>query len=97
MRYYAQYNEKNKLIAIGTGLGGIEITEEEYSILLTEICTKAELVDKVYNSEITIEEVPVEWQEEIQCKVNERIEYEETLDQQPISSDEFYDMLKEVL
>lgn len=72
MRYYAQYNESGKLLAIGTGLGGIEITEEEYNRLLMEIREKAALVDSLYNGEITIEEVPEQWREEIQRRVDER-------------------------
>ena len=35
MRYYAQYNDNGKLIAIGTGSGGTEITEAEYNALLS--------------------------------------------------------------
>ena len=31
MRYYAQYNNSGKLLAIGTGPGGTEITEAEYN------------------------------------------------------------------
>lgn len=73
MRYYAQYNASGKLIAIGTGLGGTEITEDEYNRLLTEIREKAALVDKLYSGEITIAEVPTDWQEEIQRRVDERI------------------------
>ena len=76
MRYYAQYNDSGKLIAIGTGYGGTEITEAEYNTLLSEIRTKAALVDKLYNGEITIDAVPVEWQEEIQRRVTERQEAE---------------------
>ena len=72
MRYYAQYNDSGKLIAIGTGNGGVEITESEYNALLSEIREKAALVDKLYNGEITIDAVPVEWQEEIQRRVTER-------------------------
>ena len=72
MRYYAQYNEENKLIAIGTGTGGTEITEAEYNALLTEIRTKAALVDSLYHGEITIDDVPPGWQEEIQRRVDER-------------------------
>ena len=72
MRYYAHYNSENKLIAIGTGPGGVEITEAEYNALLTEIRTKAALVDSLYNGEITIDDVPPEWQEEIQRRVDER-------------------------
>lgn len=73
MRHYAQYSESNTLTAIGTGPGGVEITEDEYNRLLTEIREKAYLVDQLYNGEITIEDVPSEWQEEIQRRVDERI------------------------
>ena len=76
MRYYAQYNDSGKLIAIGTGYGGTEITEAEYNALLSEIREKAALVSKLYNGEITIDAVPVEWQEEIQRRVTERQEAE---------------------
>ena len=57
MRYYAQYNNSGKLIAIGTGAGGTEITEAEYNALLAEIREKAALVDKLYSGEITIDDV----------------------------------------
>ncbi len=80
MRYYAQYNDNNKLIAIGTGYGGVEITEEEYNRILAEIRTKAELVDKLYSNEISLEDVPTEWQEEIQRRLDERIEMEKLLE-----------------
>lgn len=72
VRYYAQYNESNTLIAIGTGYGGEEITEVEYNELLSMIREKASLVDALYNGEITIDSVPAEWQEEIQRRVDER-------------------------
>ena len=77
MRYYAQYNDSGKLIAIGTGPGGTEISEAEYNTLLAEIRAKAQLVNKLYNGEITIDAVPVEWQEEIQRRVTERQEAEQ--------------------
>lgn len=96
MRYFKQY-ENNKLIAIGTGNGGTEITKEEYESLLTEIRTKAELVDKLYNAEITIEDVPTEWREEIQRRVAERIANEEAMVDEEISSEEFYSMVEGVL
>ena len=73
MRYYAQRNESNILTAIGTGYGGTEITEDEYNTLLGEIRTKAALVNSLYNGEITIEDVPADWREEIQRRVDERI------------------------
>ena len=77
MRYFAQYNDTGKLLAVGTGSGGTEITEAEYNALLAEIREKAALVDKLYSGEITIDAVPVEWQEEIQRRVTERQEAEQ--------------------
>lgn len=93
MRYYAQYNESGKILAIGTGYGGTEITEEEYNRLLTEICTKAALVDQLYNGEITIDHVPTEWKEEIQRRVDERIANQGTLEEQDISAEEALDII----
>lgn len=93
MRYYAQYNDSGKLLAIGTGHGGVEITESEYNALLSEIREKADLVDKLYNGEITIDAVPVEWQEEIQRRVDERIAAEGTAEEQDISAEEALDIL----
>ena len=77
MRFFAQYNNSGKLLAIGTGNGGTEITEAEYNALLSEIREKAALVHTLYNGEITIDAVPVEWQEEIQRRVTERQEAEQ--------------------
>ena len=93
MRYYAQYNESNRLIAIGTGYGGTEITESEYNTLLSEIREKAALVDKLYSGEITIEEVPADWQEEIQRRVDERIAAEGTAEEQDIPAEEALNIL----
>ena len=94
VRYYAQYSEDSKLIAIGTGLGGTEITEAEYNVLLSEIREKAALV---YSGEITIEDVPTEWREEIQRRVNERIATDEAAKDQGISGEEFLTMMEGVL
>lgn len=88
MRYYAQYNESGKLIAIGTGEGGVEITVKEYNRLLLEIREKATLVDKLYSGEITLADVPAEWQEEIQRRVDERIAAEGEAALQDISAEE---------
>lgn len=97
MRYYAQYNDNGKLLAIGTGYGGEEITEADYNALLSEIREKAALVDKLYGCEITIDDIPSEWQEEIQRRVNERIAADGEADEQPVSGDEFLSMMEEVL
>ena len=93
MRYYVQYNDSGKLIAIGTGFGGTEITEAEYDTLLAEIREKADLVNKLYSGEITIDAVPVDWQDEIQRRVDERIAAEGTAEEQDISAEEALDIL----
>ena len=97
MRYYAQYNDNGKLIAIGTGSGGTEITEAEYNALLSEIREKSAMVDKLYGGEITIDDVPTDWQEEIQRRVNERIAADGEESEQDISGDELMSMMEAVL
>lgn len=93
MRHYALYDNKNNLVAIGTGYGGTEITEAEYNILLSGIREKAALVDKLYSGEITIDEVPTNWQEEIQRRVGERIAAEGLAEEQDIPAEEALDIL----
>lgn len=93
MRYYAQYHESGKLIAIGTGNGGVEITKEEYNRLRTEIREKAALVDSLYNGEITIDSVPAEWRDEIQRRVEERIAAEGSAEDQDIPAEKALDIL----
>ena len=93
MRYYKRQNEFGILTAIGTGLGGTEITEAEYNTLLSEIREKAALVDKLYSGEITIAEVPTGWQEEIQRRVDERIAAEGSAEEQDMSAEEALDII----
>ena len=93
MRFFAQYNNSGKLLAIGTGNGGEEITEAEYNALLAEIREKAAFVNKLYSGEITIDEVPADWQEEIQRRVDERIAAEGTAEEQDIPAEEALDIL----
>ena len=93
MRFFAQYNNSGKLLAIGTGNGGEEITEAEYNALLSEIREKAALVDRMYSGEITIDAVPVDWQEEIQRRVDERIAAEGIAEEQDISAEEALEIL----
>lgn len=88
MRYYAQYNDSGKLLAIGTGNGGTEITEAEYNALLTEIREKAALVEQLYAGGITLADVPEAWREEIQRRVDERIAAEGSVEEQDISAEE---------
>lgn len=93
MRYYAQYNGSGKLLAIGTGNGGTEITESEYNALLAEIREKAALVGKLYSGEITLDEVPADWKDEIQRRVDERIQADGEAENQPISAEEAMDII----
>lgn len=88
MRYFKKYNDCGKIIFIGTGPGGTEITESEYNAILSEIREKAALVDKLYSGEITIDAVPVDWQEEIQRRVDERIAAEGAAEEQDIPAEE---------
>ena len=92
MRYF-KIIEDDCLLSIGTGSGGTEITETEYNTLLAEIREKAALVDKLYSGEIAIDEVPTDWQEEIQRRVDERIAAEGSAEEQDISAEEALDIL----
>lgn len=93
MRFFQNCDESGNLLAIGTGPGGVEITEAEYNHLLSEIREKAALVDQLYNGEITIDDVPTDWQEEIQRRVNERIAAEGEAAQQDISAEEALEII----
>lgn len=65
MRYYKMTDADGNLAAIGTGAGGTEITEAEYTALAAEIAEKAKLVAALIAGTITAEELPVDWREEI--------------------------------
>lgn len=93
MRCYARYNESGTLLAIGTGPGGVEITEAEYTRLLAEIREKATLVDQLYTGAITIADVPEAWQDEIHRRVDDRIAAEGAAAEQDISAEEALDII----
>ena len=93
MRYYALYDDSNALIAIGTGEAGTEITESEYHSLLSEIREKARLDNSLYNGEITIEDVPEAWRDEIQRWVDERIAAEASAE---ATEEDFISVLSEL-
>ena len=65
MRYYKMTDPDGKLTAIGTGSGGVEITEEEYAELSAEIAAKAALVAALAAGEITETDIREDWREEI--------------------------------
>ena len=93
MRYFKKYNDCGKIIFIGTGPGGTEITETEYNTLLSGIREKADLANKLYSGEITIDAVPADWREEIQRRVDERVAAEGSAEDQDISAEEALDIL----
>ena len=92
MRYYKQLSDSH-IIAIGTGPGGVEITEDEYNRLLAEIREKAALVDRLYTGEITLADVPEAWREEIQRRVDKRIAADGAAAEQDISAEEALDII----
>lgn len=96
MRYYKQLDESGKLIAIGTGPGNTEITEAEYNALLAEIREKAAYTEKLYAGEITADDVPEAWREEVQANVDALKAADEEAAQN-ISGDELLTMIEGVL
>lgn len=97
MRRYAIYSDSGALAAIGTGPGGVEITESEYNALLAEIQGKAQAVEQLYNGEITAADVPEAWRAEVERRVAERIAAEGEAAAQEISGEELAAMLEGVL
>ena len=65
MRYYKMTDANGNLTAIGTGTGGVEITEEEYAALSDEIAQKAALVASLSAGNISAEDLREDWREEI--------------------------------
>ena len=96
MRYYKQFDKSSALIAIGIGPGGVEITEAEYNAILAEVREKAAYVKKLYAGEITINDVPEAWREEVQANVNALKAADEEVSQD-ISGDELLAMIEGVL
>lgn len=92
MRFF-KIIQNYSVMAIGTGPGGVEITEAEYNSLLAEILEKASLVNQLYNGEITITDVPADWREEIQRRVNDRIAAEGAAEEQDIPAEEALDII----
>ena len=90
MRYFAKYDQVGTLLAIGTGLGGVEITETEYNDALRVIREKAELVECVLAGTISYEDIPAEWRNEIKVRAAERLEQ---LADSEISADEALDII----
>jgi hypothetical protein len=96
MRYFAVYDENNSLVSVGRGYGGTEITEAEYDELLSMIRKKAAFVNALYNGEITISEVPAEWQAEIQRRLDERRAWEEENAEEEATEKDYLSALAEL-
>lgn len=95
MRFYKEYDENGKLIAIGCGdaLNGIDISEEEYNALAEQIALNAESVEKIYRGEMSIEEVPEEWRENVQEQVDRLIAKLGPYDPEEITDEEAMDII----
>ena len=90
MRYFKELNEKGYVYTLGAGdaLDGIEITQAEYETLLVETNAKMRYTEQVYHHKINIADVPADWSEEIQYRVNEMIEAFGEIDPDQISDAE---------
>lgn len=106
MYCYKQLNENGELISLITydNLRPnitdpliVEITEEEYTQLVSDIEEKEILTWQLYREEITIDDIKPEWQEEIQKRVDEIIDMQGPIDEQEVSSEELIQMIEEVL
>ena len=72
MRFFKMENADGSLRSIGTGMGGTEITREEYLSALDTIRAKADWVNRVFQGAAQLSDVPPEWQEEVERRVAER-------------------------
>lgn len=96
MKYYKQINEIGETILLLTyefvptitNPLMVEITEEEYNAILADMQRKDELVDQLYRGIITIDDVPEEWREEIQQRVDELIAEQGRYEDLDIPADE---------
>jgi Zn-dependent M32 family carboxypeptidase len=82
MYWYVNRDENGDILAlietpVQSAKSGIEITEIEYNIILSEIRDKYQLEDKLYSGEITVDDVPEEYREEVQRRVDERKQADE--------------------
>ena len=86
MRYYKMTDAEDNLTAIGTGSGGVEITEAEYTALAAEIAEKAKLVAALIAGTITAEEAPEDWREEIVRRAEALSAHDDTYTQEALEA-----------
>ena len=93
MRYYKELGENGKVKVLGIGLGGVEITESEYNTLLSEMREKADLRFRLYRGEISTDDVPETWREEIQKDVEVMISMHGSYDERELSAEEALEII----
>lgn len=65
MRHYALYDGEGRMVCIGRGAGGVEITQDEYEALSAQLEEKNELVLRLYRGEIAPDDVPDGYRDEV--------------------------------
>lgn len=95
MRYYKIIDSTGRLLAIGIGDDGEEITEAEYNALMGEIQAKWDYINKLADGKITANDVPAEWRTEVVAEAEAIIKAREEATNQPeeISAEEALDIL----
>lgn len=95
MRYYKIIDSTGRLLAIGIGDDGEEITEAEYNALMAEIQAKWDYISKLADGTITADDVPSEWRAEVQAEAEAIIKAREEAANQPeeITAEEALDIL----
>ncbi len=95
MRYYKIIDSTGRLLAIGIGDDGTEITEAEYNALMAEIQAKWDYINKLADGKITANDVPAEWRTEVQTEAEAIIKAREEAANQPeeITAEEALDIL----
>lgn len=95
MRYYKIIDSTGRLLAIGIGDDGEEITEAEYNALMAEIQAKWDYISKLSDGRITATDVPAEWRAEVQAEAEAIIKAREEAANLPeeISAEEALNIL----
>lgn len=95
MRYYKIIDSTGRLLAIGIGDDGEEITEAEYNALMAEIQSKWDYISRLADGTITADDVPAEWRTEVVTEAEAIIAAREEAANQPeeISAEEALDIL----
>lgn len=75
MRYFINYADDGRVTEVGIGLDGIEITQSEYEEQAVIIDQKNELMNELYRGEITENDIPAEWRDEVVTQTEQLIAY----------------------